>query len=95
MNYYPNTRQWQVGDLVIHDYDAKRIDMLMRVIGYNPKTGHCITVYAFPEIRAKSDCPYADIVKVAKWVKAKARQKYENECRYLHAPERFGLEATQ
>ena len=29
----PNARQWRVSDVVIHDSDAKRADMLMVVIG--------------------------------------------------------------
>lgn len=34
MNYPANTRGWVKGDIVIHDADAKREDMLMIVIGY-------------------------------------------------------------
>lgn len=34
MNYRANERVWQVGDLVLHDADAKRADMLMVVVGY-------------------------------------------------------------
>lgn len=33
MNYEPNTTHWLKGALVIHDADAKRLDMLMLVIG--------------------------------------------------------------
>jgi len=44
MNYEPNTRQWNVGDLVLHDADAKRPEMLMRVIGYS-RDGECETQY--------------------------------------------------
>jgi hypothetical protein len=32
--YEANTVRWKVGDLVLHDADAKRADMLMRVIGW-------------------------------------------------------------
>lgn len=35
MPYIPNTTRWSPGDLVIHSADAKRPDMLMRVIGYD------------------------------------------------------------
>jgi hypothetical protein len=45
MNYTPNTRRWQPGDIVLHDADAKRVEMLMVVIGYHRKTGECITRY--------------------------------------------------
>lgn len=43
----PNTVQWKVGDLVIHDSDAKRVDMLMIVIEQD-RTGIFRTRYAFP-----------------------------------------------
>lgn len=43
----PNTTQWQPGDLVIHDSDAKRADMLMIVLGQDA-TGTFRTRYAFP-----------------------------------------------
>jgi hypothetical protein len=44
MNYEPNTTQWQKGDIVIHDADAKEACMLMRVIGYT-RDGLCKTKY--------------------------------------------------
>lgn len=43
----PNTTQWQPGDLVIHDSDAKRSDMLMIVLGQD-SNGVFRTRYAFP-----------------------------------------------
>lgn len=45
MNYEANTTQWKIGDLVIHDCDAKNGPMLMQVVGYESKTGLCITIY--------------------------------------------------
>ncbi len=45
MNYAPNTQRWQPGDVVIHDADAKRVEMLMVVKGYHPENGLCITKY--------------------------------------------------
>lgn len=44
MNYPPNIVQWKKGDLVIHDADAKRSDMLMKVIGFT-KDGLVKTQY--------------------------------------------------
>jgi hypothetical protein len=44
MNYEPNTTTWKLDDLVIHDADAKNVNMLMRVIGYTTD-GQCRTVY--------------------------------------------------
>lgn len=43
----PNMTQWGSGDLVIHDADAKRADMLMIVIGRDA-FGVYRTRYAFP-----------------------------------------------
>ncbi len=43
----PNTIQWKPGDLVIHDSDAKRSDMLMIVLGHDA-TSVFRTRYAFP-----------------------------------------------
>ncbi len=48
MNYPANTRHWQIGDLVIHDADAKQVEMLMRVAGYCRRTGMCRTKYVQP-----------------------------------------------
>lgn len=90
--YYPNTRYWKIGDLVIHDVDAKRKDMLMQVIGYNRVTGLCITVYAFPSLRAEAECRGCSEQKQRSFMYKLSRQKYENELRYLHDPRRFGIE---
>jgi len=49
MNYEPNTIHWMPGDLVLHDADRKAPEMLMRVTGYDPKTGQCKTRYVTPE----------------------------------------------
>jgi hypothetical protein len=46
--YPAHTRPWKVGDLVIHDADAKRADMLMVVIGHS-RQGIYRTRYAFPD----------------------------------------------
>lgn len=44
MNYEPNTTKWKIGDIVIHDADAKNERMLMRVVGYEDN-GKLITKY--------------------------------------------------
>ena len=46
MNYEPNKIDWQVGDLVIHDADAKTADMLMRVVEIGLPDGQLKTEYA-------------------------------------------------
>jgi hypothetical protein len=52
-HYEPNTTEWQPGDLVIHDDDAKRPDMLMVVLG-RTRAGIYRTRYAFPDQQPKS-----------------------------------------
>jgi hypothetical protein len=47
MNYEANTCQWRVGDIVIHDGDAKEPKMLMRVTG-ELEDGRCTTRYLHP-----------------------------------------------
>ena len=44
MLYEENTVEWKVGDLVIHDADAKKPHMLMRVIRIRPD-GQYVTKY--------------------------------------------------
>lgn len=46
MNYEPNTVQWRKGQFVIHDADAKRLDMVMLVIGHT-RDGLVKTRYLF------------------------------------------------
>ena len=45
MIYEANTVRWKVGDLVLHDADAKKREMLMRVVGYSERTKICFTQY--------------------------------------------------
>lgn len=49
----PNATEWQVGDYVIHDADAKRADMLMMVLGRSA-SGIYRTRYAYPADQPKS-----------------------------------------
>jgi hypothetical protein len=75
MNYEPNTTEWPVGSLVIHDADAKRADMLMVVTGRDEKTGEYLTRYAYPS-------------KVPRhW----RRKVWRNDVKYLHDPALFGI----
>jgi hypothetical protein len=48
----PNATEWQIGDLVIHDADAKRADMLMIVTGRS-RNGIVRTGYLFPETMSR------------------------------------------
>lgn len=76
MNYEPNIISWQVGDLVIHDADAKQEHMLMRVTGFT-RDGLVKTMYHRPG----KDMPPRQRKKV-----------WRNELKYLHDPNRFGIE---
>jgi hypothetical protein len=49
MNYEPNTKRWKRGDLVLHDADAKKPNMLMRVMGYTRNGQLCRVQYIEPE----------------------------------------------
>jgi hypothetical protein len=49
----PNSCTWQPGDIVIHDADAKRPDMLMVVIGCS-RAGVYRTRYLFPAEQPKN-----------------------------------------
>lgn len=53
----PNTTVHSVGALVIHDCDAKRDDMLMRVVGYD-SDGMVRTVYVDTERQLRSRRKY-------------------------------------
>ena len=75
--YTDNQVHWTIGTLVIHRADAKRSYMLMRIIGYDPVTGECITVY---------DRPPA-------WMsKHNQRKKWRNDIKHLLDPDKFGIE---
>ena len=45
MNDEPNTTEWKIGDLVIHNADEKSRKYLMRVTQINRKDGMTATVY--------------------------------------------------
>ena len=80
MNYAPNGTRWNPGDRVLHDADAKREEMLMRVVGY-AGDGRCITVYA----RANAMNGDNHRRKPARW---------KNPISHLHDPARFGVTAN-
>jgi hypothetical protein len=76
MIYEENKTRWAVGDLVIHGCDAKKEEMLMRVIGYDKKSGLCKTQYATAPNQINN---------------SRKKDIWMNEVRYLHDPSRFGL----
>lgn len=87
MNYEPNKIDWQIGDLVIHDADAKREDMLMRVVG---KLGPFYrTVYVDPKH------PYYGRVKRNRNNCLKfSCLVFGNQKEVLHDPARFGIKTA-
>jgi len=76
MNYTPNTIDWQIGDLVIHDADHKSDDMIMRVVG-RTRDGLIKTKYLGPD---QSFLVHACRNKV-----------WTNPKEVLHDPDRFGI----
>lgn len=82
MNHEANSIAWKMGDLVIHDDDAKRPDMLMRVlnrIASGPKKGWVRTRYAYPQHQPKE------------W----QRKVWVNPIDKLHDPKRFNIDTTR
>lgn len=80
MNYESNAVHWKPGDLVLHDSDAKRRDMLMRVVNH-ATDGRCRTEYLF-------DSPGRRRM----WKRGK-RSTLLNRTEVLHDPARFGIDA--
>lgn len=56
MNYEPNMKKWEIGDIVIHDADPKNAGSLMRVLGYS-KEGKARTEYL--DLK-RNDFPYCE-----------------------------------
>lgn len=79
MNYEANTTHWPIGSLVIHDADAKRADMLMRVEGYD-REGLCLTRYIAERVdmRSPRSTPHS-------------KGTWANPLAVLHDPARFGV----
>lgn len=83
MNYEPNLIQWRRGDIVIHDYDAKRPEMLMEVIGYT-RDGECRTRYC------EANETNGRLIRTRRSV-LNRNPVYRNPIVYLHDPARFGI----
>lgn len=77
MNYPPNTTAWKIGDLVIHDADAKQAEMLMIVLGDSPD-GRLCTKYAQAN-RMNGD------------LDRRRPQVWQNPPEVLHDPALFGI----
>jgi hypothetical protein len=75
VSYEANTKDWQLGDVVIHAADAKRWEMLMHVIKIE-RDGRLTTAYMFPD-SYREDFP--------------GRGFYVNDKKHLLDPSRFGI----
>lgn len=87
MIHAPNTVQWQPGDLVLHDDDGKRPDMLMRVLGViksGPKQGQYRTRYENTDACAARGAMHEY-----------RRTIWKNPLSKLHDPLRFGIRVEQ
>lgn len=83
MNYEANTIEWKPGDLVLHDDDAKRADMLMVVISRirsGPNAGRYRTRYL-----------NTDACEARKAMHQYRRTVWKNSIEKLHDPARFGV----
>lgn len=85
MNYEPNTKEWRPGDLVIHDADAKRPDMLMIVLGLDAY-GDYQTIYL-----DVNRALHTNIAKGSRGLELRAKV-WTNAGHFLHDPARFGIE---
>lgn len=82
MNYKPNEINWKVGDIVIHDADAKKEEMLMkviRIIKTLKKTIYETKLFNYPN---------------KKFMNSK-ENRYLNKKECLHDPKRFGIDISK
>lgn len=82
MNYTPNQEEWKIGDLVIHDADAKKEYMLMKIVGIiETKSGKTYkTEYLLEDKKYRNKLGFSKI-----WCNPK-------EC--LHNPKRFDIDTS-
>jgi hypothetical protein len=79
VNYPPNEKQWVAGNIVVHDCDAKKPRMLMRVIG-RMDGGRYQTEYLDKELQKK-------------WGRG-VKSRLINSLCILHDPALFGIDIT-
>ena len=61
MNYEPNNVSWNLGDVVIHDADAKQPAMLMIVVGVR-SDGYVHTRYAYGHVDEQVYCNHREML---------------------------------
>lgn len=86
MNYTENNIHWQVGDIVIHDCDAKRPDMLMQIIE-KYQDAHCKPRYVCAYIDKEYHIGQKGFTEKEfnKW------NRWNNSMKPLHDPKRFDI----
>lgn len=91
MIHEPNTNDWHIGDLVIHDFDRKVRRMLMQVVAR--KGEDFVTEYKYPEdiIPNALIRHYGSFDRVPSRIRTNYTQTYINRKEVLHDPARFGI----
>ncbi len=90
MNYEANTKDWAIGDIVIHDADAMKPFMLMIVLGKR-KNGKIGTRYIYPGLiwNKHRNVPYREM---PKRMQKHYGKMWWNEKKYLHDPAQFDVD---
>lgn len=87
MNYEANKIHWKVGDIVIHDADAKRENMLMRITELRQDaTGGLRYVSSYIDWKYHTSSKRLTSKEFKKW------NRWNNPLEVLHDPKRFGIE---
>lgn len=85
MIYKPNEIDWKIGDIVIHDSDAKEEHMLMKVIEYT-KDG-LIKTELIDHYMGRSRDYHKPL--------PKKERVFVNDKKYLLDPKRFGIDTSK
>lgn len=86
MNYDKNKIEWKLGDIIIHDADAKRKNLLMKIIEKKLDINDEIRfVCAYIDKKYHMDQKGFTEKEFHKW------NRWENSINPLHDPKRFGL----
>lgn len=90
MNYEANTKDWAIGDVVIHDTDAKMPFMLMVVTG-KKDDGMFATRYIVPGL-IYTKHTNVSFEAMPRHAQKHYGQEWLNEMKYLHDPSLFDIE---
>lgn len=88
MNYEENNIHWKIGDIIIHDCDAKRGNMLMKIIKtYQDHKGQPRYVCAYIDRIYHMGSKGLSLQEFNVW------NRWDNSIKPLHDPKRFNLNA--